>query len=93
MQRWFSAFPPGWPGIGPLLLRISVAAACLLAYMRCETRAAWVLATLIAMSACLCAGALTAALALLGSGAYSLDALRFGRRVIFAESWRDGDCE
>jgi hypothetical protein len=32
-----------------------------------------------------------AALALLGPGAYSLDALRFGRRVIFAESWRDGD--
>ena len=59
MQRLFSAFPPGWPGIGLLLLRISVAAACLLAYMRCETRAAWVLPTLIAMSACLCAGALT----------------------------------
>ena len=34
-----------------------------------------------------------AALALLGPGAYSLDALRFGRRVIFAESWRDGDSE
>jgi hypothetical protein len=126
MQRLFSAFPPGWPGIGLLLLRISVAAACLLAYIQCETRAAWVLPTLIPMGACLCAGALTplaaalavalelaaatnlcvngaglvvitiidaAALALLGPGAYSLDALRFGRRVIFAESWRDGDCE
>jgi hypothetical protein len=34
-----------------------------------------------------------AALALLGPGAYSLDALRFGRRVILAESWRDLDCE
>jgi hypothetical protein len=34
-----------------------------------------------------------AALALLGPGAYSLDARRFGRRVIFAESWRDVDCE
>jgi hypothetical protein len=30
-----------------------------------------------------------AALALLGPGAYSLDALRFGRRVISAESHRD----
>ena len=30
------------------------------------------------------------ALALLGPGAYSLDALRFGRRVILAESGRDG---
>jgi hypothetical protein len=124
MQRLFSAFPSGWPGIGLLLLRVSVAAACLLAYIQCETRAAWVLPTLIPMSACLCAGALTplaavlavaleltaaanlhvngaglmiitiidaAALALLGPGAYSLDARRFGRRVIFAESWRDGD--
>ena len=124
MQRLFSLFPPGWPGIGLLALRISVAAGCLLAYIQCETRAAWVLPTLIPMSACLCAGALTplaavlavaleltaaanlrvngaglvvitiidaAALALLGPGAYSLDALRFGRRVIFAESWRYGD--
>ena len=119
-------FPPGWPGIGLLLLRMSVAAACLLAYIQCETLAAWVLATLIPMTACLCAGALTplaavlalalelnaaanlrangaglviitiidaAALALLGPGGYSLDALRFGRRVIFAESSRDGDSE
>jgi len=126
MQRLFSVFPPGWPGIGLLLLRISVAVAVLLAYIQCEKRAAWVLPTLIPMSACLCAGALTplaaavavaleliaaanlrasgaglvvitifdaAALALLGPGAYSLDALRFGRRVIFAESWRDGDSE
>ena len=119
-------FPPGWPGIGLLLLRISVAAACLLAYIQCETRAAWVLPTVIPMSACLCAGALiplaavlavaleltaarslrvngagllvitiidAAALALLGPGAYSLDALRFGRRVILAQSWRDGGSE
>jgi hypothetical protein len=32
-----------------------------------------------------------AALALLGPGAYSLDALRFGRRVVLAESRRDRD--
>ena len=29
------------------------------------------------------------ALALLGPGAYSLDALRFGRRLILVESWRN----
>lgn len=125
MQRLFSVFPRGWPGIGLLLLRVSVAAACLQAYARSETRNAWVLLALIPMSACLCAGALTplvavlalvmqltagamrmngaelvvttiidaTALALLGPGAYSLDALRFGRRVILAESGRDRDFE
>jgi hypothetical protein len=126
MQRLFSVFPLGWPGIGLLLLRMSVAAACLLAYIQCDTLAAWVVPTLIPTTACLCAGALTplaavlalalelnaaanlrangaglviitiidaAALALLGPGGYSLDALRFGRRVIFAESSRDGDSE
>jgi hypothetical protein len=125
MQRLFSIFPRGWPGIGLLLLRISVAATCLQAYARWETHAAWLLLALVPLSACLCAGALTplvavltlamqltaaamrvngadlvvstiidaAALALLGPGAYSLDARRFGRRVILAESWRDVDCE
>jgi hypothetical protein len=124
MQRLFSTFPRGWPGIGLLLLRISVAATCLQAYAQ-WIHAAWVLLALIPLSACLCAGALTplvallalamqltaaamrvneadavaramieaAALALLGPGAYSLDARRFGRRVILAESWRDVDCE
>jgi hypothetical protein len=124
MQRLFSIFPRGWPGIGLLLLRISVAATCLQAYARWEIHAAWVLLALIPLGACLCAGALTplvavvalalqltaaairvngadlaasamidaAALALLGPGAYSLDAHRFGRRVILAESWRDVDC-
>ena len=125
MQRLFSVFPGGWPGVGLLLLRLSVAAACLQAYIRCETHSTWFLFALIPMSACLCAGALTpvaallalalqltavalwvngaylvvitildaSALALLGPGAYSLDALRFGRRVILAESWRDRDSD
>jgi len=125
MQRLFSTFPRGWPGIGLLLLRISVAGACLQAYSGWQIHRAWKLLALIPLSACLCAGVLTpilaglgsalqlsvaatqvdgiglpataiaasAALALLGPGAYSLDALRFGRRVILAESWRDLDCE
>ena len=125
MQRLFSVFPRGWPGVGLLLLRISVAAACLQTYARHDTRASWALLASIPTSACLCAGALTplaaalafamqltaaamrvngtdlpiitiidaTALALLGPGAYSLDALRFGRRVILAEPWSDPDGE
>lgn len=121
MQRLFSVFPRGSPGIALLLLRVSVAAACIQAYTRWETGATWVLLAVIPMCTCLCAGALTplaavlalamqlaavrmgvngaglvvttiidaTALALLGPGAYSLDAIRFGRRVILAESWSD----
>ena len=116
-------FPQGWPGVGLLLLRLSVAAGCLQACARRETPAVWLLPELVALCASLCAGAFTplaallaaalqlpgaaklsvtngglvvvtileaAALALLGPGAYSLDALRFGRRVILAEPRRDG---
>ena len=125
MQRLFSVFPRGWPGIGLLLLRLSVAAACLQAYARYDTHASWALLAIIPTSACLCAGALTplaaalalaiqltaaamrvngtdlvvitiidaTALAVLGPGAYSLDGLRFGRRVILAEPWSDRDAE
>jgi hypothetical protein len=120
MQRLFSMFPRGWPGIGLVLLRLSVALACLQTCPQ-ETRPAWVLLAFVPLCASLCAGALTplaavlavalqlsaaadllvsragvviaileaGALALLGPGAYSLDALRFGRRVISAESHRD----
>src|SRR5215468_2201492 len=125
MQRLSSEFPRGWPGIGLLLLRISVSTACLQACVGCEACTAWLLLGLIMLCASLCLGALTplaaalalavgliaaancingaglvvitiidaVALAVLGPGAYSLDARLFGRRVVLAESWRDVDCE
>ena len=125
VQRLFSEFPRGWPGIGLLLLRLSVTTACLQACVGCEACTAWILLGLIILCASLCLGALTplaaalavpvgliaaancingaglvviteidaVALAVLGPGAYSLDARLFGRRVILAESWRDVDCE
>jgi hypothetical protein len=123
MQRLFSMFPRGGPGIGLLLLRLSVAAANLHAYSSLESRVVWALPALTLLCALLCVGALTPlaavaaaglqfaeagnvamtgagigsaildalALAVLGPGAYSLDALRFGRRVIVLPRQRDRD--
>ncbi len=116
MQRLFSMFPQGWPGIGLLFLRSSVAIA-LLAEQYCERQAlpGWIQAAAILLSITLFAGYMTpiaaaiglllqglcwsrsgggsaaiaiiisldtAALALLGPGSYSIDAFRFGRRVL-----------
>ena len=127
VQRLFSMFPPGGPGIGLLLLRISVAATFV---MIVADRAGlpsihplFVGALLISL--CLIIGVLTpylsfivcvyvlvnlfcaasrldelvlaslllsaAALALLGPGAYSLDARLFGRRVVVVPPPRDKD--
>src|SRR5262249_16919005 len=109
-------FPPGWPGLALLSLRLSVALALLadIHGLR-EAIAGWIYAAVISLAVCLGAGlatpvsacvALTAhvviwscvgvgnpasativtldalALALLGPGAYSIDAYRFGRRVV-----------
>ena len=116
MQRLFSIFPSGWPGVALLLLRGSVALAVLVpAYSQRQALPSLALLALILLSAILCAGFLTPvvavlaaavhlvaalslgmghegatvvaivdalALALLGPGAYSIDARRFGRRLV-----------
>jgi hypothetical protein len=116
MQRLFSMFPSGLPGLALLLLRLSVVIALLLElHARRHGLAAWTLGAVLLLAAMLCAGLLTPAvatlalavhvaiwwwlgirspataptlcldalaLAMLGPGAYSVDAYWFGRRVV-----------
>ena len=116
MQRLFSMFPSGAPGIALVLLRLSVALTVLLVgYPRRDQLAVVLVAVLLALTTGLLIGFLTPilallamavqftgslgvtipntvfaaislinalVLALLGPGAYSIDALRFGRRVV-----------
>lgn len=127
VQRLFSMFPPGRPGIGLLLLRISVAATFVLIVANPSDLSTiyliFVVATLIALaltigfltpylSFVICIYALVnifggasrlhelvlaslllsaAALALLGPGAYSVDARLFGRRVVVVPPPRGSD--
>jgi hypothetical protein len=116
MQRLFSMFPEGWPGMGLLSLRCSVAIA-LLAEVYCQRQAlpSWMQGTAVLLSIAMFVGFMTpiaaavglllqalcwfksggggvamaiiasfdiTALALLGPGSYSIDAFRFGRRVL-----------
>ncbi|HEX7157480.1 MAG TPA: hypothetical protein VF214_00590 [Edaphobacter sp.] len=116
VQRLFSMFPRGWPGIALLFLRSSVAIALLVEGL-CHRKdlAGWIQGAALGLSISLFAGYLTPiaatiallfhaliwftmgagsaavasivsldviALALLGPGGYSVDAARFGRRVV-----------
>ena len=116
VQRLFSIFPSGWPGLGLLFLRSSVALAVLAeGYGHRPGLPDWVLGAVILFAISLFAGYLTPivaaiglllhgliwfrfgsasaanilivcldviALAFLGPGGYSVDAFRFGRRVV-----------
>ena len=121
LQKLFSAFPAGWPGVGLLLLRMLVGVT-LIAQTVTQVRppelsaSGWLLASLILLGAgCLLVGfvtpvtailiglvsitlafssfaqtvdivVLSAAIALLGPGAFSIDARMFGRREILIPS-------
>lgn len=115
MQRLYSMFPEGWPGVGLLLLRLSLALHCGLPVLD-AARASSLLATAMGtLAACVALGLFTPiavvaivavegfdalagpvlpapsglpqwllciAIALLGPGAWSLDAVWFGRRRV-----------
>ena len=121
MQKLFSAFPGGWPGLGLLLLRALVGVsliAQIVAYVGSTKFSVlgWVVTALVlVIASCLLVGfmtplaaivigvgaialaisslletnqtllnviVLTTAIALLGPGAFSIDARMFGRREI-----------
>ena len=121
MQKLFSAFPGGWPGLGLLLLRALVGVtliAQIVAYVgstKLSVLGCVVTALVLIIASCLLAGfmtpiaaiviglgaialavsslldtnqtllnviVLTTAIALLGPGAFSIDARMFGRREI-----------
>ena len=112
LQKLFSAFPVGWPGVGLLLLRLLVGVT-LIAQTVTQVGSSelsaygWFLAVLILLGAlCILLGfvtpvvavviglvsvavafnldivVLSTAIALLGPGAFSIDARMFGRREI-----------
>ena len=125
LQKLFSAFPGGWPGLGLLLLRALVAVTLVVQTLTYIASAklnllSWLVAAIILIIAsCLLVGfmtpivaivmglsaaalvlfstfnsdqsvlnviVLTTAIALLGPGAFSIDARMFGRREILITS-------
>jgi uncharacterized membrane protein YphA (DoxX/SURF4 family) len=116
MQRLFSMFPQGGPGLALLLLRVSVAGITVFRFWAHYRALAphWLLLGIIVLAVALCVGFLTPilsvliclvsvfsiaqggsdaavdvstilnaiALALLGPGAYAVDAWLYGRRVV-----------
>jgi hypothetical protein len=122
MQRLFSMFPVGLPGVALLLLRITIAGLMLVSALSNELAgsiASWKAISLGMTCILLCLGAITplasvlsivieaaswpsvgglsaanlalnmlvsAALFVLGPGAYSLDSKMFGRRLILPNS-------
>ena len=116
LQKLFSAFPAGWPGVGLLLLRMLVSVT-LIAQIVTQVRsseisaASWIVDAFVLFAAgCLLLGfvtpvvavliglasvavafnldivVLSTAIALLGPGAFSIDARMFGRREILIPS-------
>jgi uncharacterized membrane protein YphA (DoxX/SURF4 family) len=126
MQRLFSMFPAGWPGVALLLLRVALSANLVHGVIEVHGNlsAAWVMALLATVAIALCVGLFTpvtaalcalieiviwhlssgtiaalhvcailvaVALAMLGPGAYSLDARLFGRRQVIFPQGGDSD--
>ena len=71
MQKWFSAFPGGWPGLGLLLLRVLVAVSVIvqvIAYVAATSLSVigWMVVVLVvASAACLLVGFITPVAAIL----------------------------
>ena len=118
LQKLFSAFPAGWPGVGLLLLRMLVGVT-LIAQIVTQvgsselSASGWVLAVVVVLgTGCMLLGfatpvvavviglvsiavtfnldivVLSTAIALLGPGAFSIDARMFGRREILITNAR-----
>jgi len=65
VQRLFSMFPSGWPGIALLLLRISVAITAILDVMGGREWSGWAVGALVVLCANLCLGFLTPIMAVI----------------------------
>ena len=79
VQRLFSMFPPGWPGVGLLFLRSSVAVALLVeGYCHRQHPPSWMQGTTILLSITLFAGYMTPIAAAIGLVIHALIWSRLG---------------